>query len=197
MPTTALLDEKRLLLLVADGDHVAYQQLFNHYWNHIFTTTLVFVKSREIAQDLTQDIFARIWIKREKLKEVEQFQNYLFIVSRNLIFDRLRKKVLIPENKAYLEQFFEEERLLAPDYSMELRELEEILYKGIDILPNRQRVAFYLSRFKGLRHKEIAIKMGISQESVKSHIMRAAGHLRKYLAEHSNILLIIMCWLVV
>lgn len=188
MPTTVLLNERELLQLVAEGDELAYKKIFTHYWNSIFSAALVFTKSREIAQDLTQDIFARIWIKKEKLTEVENFEGFLFITGRNMIFDRLRKKVFTVENENYLTEYFEEEGLLAPHYGVELKEMEEIIHRGINILPERQRKAFYLSRFQGLRHKEIALKMGISQESVKSHIVRAVGKLRQYLAEHSRAL---------
>lgn len=194
MPTTVLLNEKELLLLVAEGDQAAYKKLFTHYWDQVFSTALLFTKSREVAQDIAQDIFARIWIKKEKLAEVEQFEGFLFITSRNLILDRLRKKVFVPENESNLHKYFEEESLLSPHYQMELKEMEELLHQGISILPQRQRVAFYLSRFKGLRHKEIAAKMGISQESVKSHIVRAVGSLRKYVAEHSGALPFFICW---
>ncbi|MGN6494948.1 MAG: RNA polymerase sigma factor [Agriterribacter sp.] len=194
MPTTVLLNEKELLLLVAKGDQAAYKKLFTHYWDQVFSTALLFTKSREVAQDLAQDIFAHIWIKKEKLAEVEHFEGFLFITSRNLILDRLRKKVFVPENENYLYKYFEEENLQAPHYQMELKEMEELLHQGINILPQRQRVAFYLSRFKGLRHKEIAAKMGISQESVKSHIVRAVVSLRRYVAEHSGALPLFICW---
>lgn len=194
MPTTVLLNEKELLLLVANGDQVAYKKLFIHYWDQVFSTALLFTKSREVAQDLAQDIFAHIWIKKEKLAEVEHFEGFLFVTSRNLILDRLRKKVFVPENENYLYKYFEEENLLAPHYQMELKEMEELLHQGINILPQRQRVAFYLSRFKGLRHKEIAAKMGISPESVKSHIVRAVVSLRRYVAEHSDALPFFIGW---
>lgn len=194
MPTTVLLNEKELLLLVASGDQAAYKKLFTHYWDQVFSTALLFTKSRELAQDLTQDIFARIWIKKEKLGEIEHFEGFLFITARNLIVDRLRRKVFAPENAPYLLKYFEEEKLLAPHYQMELKEMEEIIQQGINILPHRQRVAFYLSRFKGLKHKEIAARMGISQDSVKSYIVRAADNLRKYLADHSGALPFLLCW---
>ncbi|MBX3255118.1 MAG: RNA polymerase sigma-70 factor [Chitinophagaceae bacterium] len=194
MPTTVLLNEKELLLRVANGDQEAYKKLFTAYWDQIFSTALLFTKSREIAQDLTQDIFARIWIKKEKLNEVENFEAFLFITSRNLIVDKLRKKVFTVENEAYLHKHFEEEDRLAPHFQVECKEMEAIIHQGINVLPERQRVAFYLSRFKGLKHKEIAAKMGISQESVKSHIVRAVGNLRKYLADHSGALPLFVCW---
>ncbi|MHA4810901.1 RNA polymerase sigma factor [Flavitalea flava] len=187
MALIALLNEKELLLQVADGHEVAYKQLFTTYWDEVFSTAFLFTKSRELSQDLAQDVFARIWVNKEKLREVNEFKSYLFIVARNVIFDRLRQKVFTAGNETYLKEYFDETSL-SPSHSFELKEMEEILHRGIGILPEQQRKAFCLSRFQGLRHEEIAQKMGISKESVKSYIVRAICHLRKYLSEHAELL---------
>jgi RNA polymerase sigma-70 factor (ECF subfamily) len=187
MSLIALLNEKELLLQVADGKESAYKQLFTSYWDQIYSTALVFTKSREMSQDLAQDVFARIWIKKEKLKEVNDFRAYLFIIARNVIIDRLRKKVFSAGNEGYLTEYFVETSL-GPNDKIELKEMEETILKGIHILPDQQRKAFYLSRFEGLRHEEIALKMGISKQSVKSYIVRAICHLRKYLSEHAEVM---------
>lgn len=191
MALIASLNGKELLLQVADGHEAAYKRLFTTYWDQVFSTAFLFTKSREMSQDLAQDVFARIWINKEKLREVVQFESYLFIVARNVIFDRLRQKVFTAGNETYLMEYFDETSL-SPSHSIELKEMEEILHRGIGILPDQQRKAFCLSRFQGLRHEEIAIKMGISKESVKSYIVRAISHLRKYLSEHAELLPILL-----
>lgn len=192
MPTTDLLNEKELLFLVAEGDEIAYKKIFTHYYSGVFATSLRFTKSREISQDLTQDVFARIWIKKEKLKEIDNFEAFLFITARNMILDSLRKKVFIKENEDSLIEYFEEEESLSPDYRLEFKEMNEIIHRGITLLPERQQRAFYLSRLAGLKHKDIALEMGISQESVKSHIVRAICQLRKYVTEHSVLLQVVI-----
>ncbi len=185
MPTTVLLNEKDLLLRVASGDQAAYKKIFEHYWDHIFSIALLFTKSREVAEDLTQDVFAHIWIKKDKLFEVTRFESYLFVVARNLFFDRLRRKVLRFENLENLRSQLQDDPQYLPSHVAELRQMEQLVKTGIDSLPERQRMAWYLSRYKGLKHKEIADQMGISQESVKSHIVRATHALKRYLTSHS------------
>lgn len=187
MSLIALLNEKELLLQVAEGKESAYKQIFTNYWDQIYSTALMFTKSKELSQDLTQDVFARIWIKKEKLKEVKDFKSYLFITARNVIIDRLRKRVFSESNEFYLSEYFAE-TAPSPDDKVELKEMEEIILRGIDILPEQQRKAFYLSRIEGLRHDEIASRMGITRQSVKSYIVRAMCNLRKYLSEHAELI---------
>jgi RNA polymerase sigma-70 factor (ECF subfamily) len=74
--------------------------------------------------------------------------------------------------------------------------MEEIILNGVQQLPRQQKLAFYLSRYEGLRHDEIAVQMGITKESVKSHVVRAISTLRKYVASRlAQIVLFITCLL--
>jgi RNA polymerase sigma-70 factor (family 1) len=187
MKTIALLNERQLLMKVAEGDEAAYKRLFVHYWDYIYSTAFLFTKSRELSQDLAQDIFAKIWVRREKLREIDRFDAFLFIIARNVIIDRLRKKVFNAANEPYLMEYFADPSL-APSDKMEMKEMEATIRKAIDVLPAQQRTAFCLSRFQGLRHEDIAARMGISKDSVKSYIVRALAHLRKYLAEHTEVI---------
>ena len=182
MLTTNLQNEKELLQLVSNGDESAYKILFTKYWDQIYSTALMFTKSSEMSEDLTQDVFAQIWIKREKLREVIKFEPFLFITARNLIFDRLRQKVLNCDYEQYLIEYFRDTSP-SPIEKLELKEMEEMIYQTINNLPKQQQTAFRLSRFQGLKHEDIAVQMGISKESVKSHIVRAIYSLRKHLGE--------------
>lgn len=184
MPTS-LHHEKELVQKVAAGNEAAYKELFTHYWDRIYSTALMFTKSPEMSEDMAQEVFARIWVKREKLKEVLHFDAYLFVTARNLIFDQLRQKVFTYEHGVYLTEYFKDPSLTPAD-TVELKEMEKIIQQGISILPPQQRIAFCLSRFQGLKHEEIAVQMGISRESVKSHIVRAIASLRKHLGNHAE-----------
>lgn len=179
MSTTALPNEKELLSLVALGSESAYKCFFRHYWDSIYSVALMFTKSVELSQDLAQDIFAQIWVKRERLTEVTDFSAYLYIVARNLIFDRLRRKVLVSSCAPHLIEHFSDPSL-PPGSLLELKEMEELIFSGLRLLPPQQQQAFRLSRLQGLRHREIAQRMNISQQSVKSYIVRALSHLRRH-----------------
>lgn len=172
--------EKEILELVAQGDQAAYKILFSQYWDHMYSTALVFTKSPELSEDLTQDVFVQIWLKRERLKEVKKFDAFLFITARNLIIDRLRKKVFSSDSDDYYKEYLID-KSSSPVQKLELKELEDLLQKGIGSLTPLQQQAFRLSRFEGLNHQEVSLKMGISSKAVKSHIVRAIVTLRKYM----------------
>lgn len=193
MPTTALPNEKELLSLVAGGSEPAYQHLFRHYWDPIYSVALMFTKSVELSQDLTQDIFAQIWVKRACLANVTNFNAYLYIVSRNHIFDRLRRKVLVHSCTPRLAENVSDPAP-RPESLLELKEMEELIFAGLSHLPPQQQQAFRLSRLQGLRHREIAERMNISQQSVKSYIVRAISNLRKHVDARIAHLLVVS-WL--
>ena len=167
MTTIGLHNERQLLMEVAEGNEAAYKRLFVHYWDQIYSTALLFTKSRELSQDLAQDVFAKVWVRREKLREIDRFDAFLFIIARNVIIDRLRKKVFHAANETYLMEYFADPSL-APSDKMEMKEMEAIIRRAIDVLPAQQRAAFCLSRFQGLRHEDIAVRMGICD--VSTHV---------------------------
>jgi RNA polymerase sigma-70 factor (family 1) len=151
----------------------------------------MFTKTPELSEDLAQDVFARIWISREKLAEVENFKSYLFIIARNIFYNSLRSKVYTTSIESYFEQYFGDPSVV-PANKAELKELEELIEQGIRNLPPQQQKAFRLSRFKGLKHEQIAAEMGISKFSVKSHIVRAIAALRRHLEDHQDKLQVII-----
>lgn len=184
-------NEQYLLQQVSLGDESAYRTVFAHYWDFIYSTALLFSKSPELSEDLTQDIFAQIWVRRQHLADVTRFDSYLFITARNLIFDHLRKKVFNGANDDYFLSYFSEEGL-SPDRQLEWKEFETAVLRAIDSLPTQQQTAFRLSRFQGLSHEEIAGRMGISRQAVKSHIVRAIARLRQQLRENPGPYLLLL-----
>jgi len=183
-------NEPELLRQLADGSESAFRVLFDNYWDRIYSTAYAFTKSTEQSLDLGQEVFARIWISREKLRAVKNFEAYLHIVARNATLDTLRQKTYIPANDQFFENYFSagEE---TPEDKFDLKELKELVEQGISKLPAQQERAFRLSRFQGLSIEQIANEMGVSAATAKSHLVRATARLRKYLDEHRDLGIII------
>lgn len=191
MQADASYEEKDLLLQVAGGNEAAYKVLFNQYWDQIYSTAFMFTKSPELSEDLTQDVFARIWVNRAKLATVERFEGFLFIMARNIVFDRLKKEVYVGKHDSFFEDYFSG-TVDTPGDNTELKELGDLVEAAIRDLPPQQQRAFRLSRFAGLSHEQIAKEMGISRLSVKSHIVRAIQQLRQSLGEHGRSLPVVI-----
>ncbi|WP_396184848.1 RNA polymerase sigma factor [Flavobacterium sp.] len=132
-------DESLILMNISNGNELVYTRLVEKYWQKVLQHALSFVKFYPIAEELTQDIFLQIWQKREKLSEVKSFDNFLFIVSRNLIITHIRKKLVETES-------FKDEKLqeifLKPDDQYGYKELNTIINEGANLLPEPRRTIF-------------------------------------------------------
>jgi RNA polymerase sigma-70 factor (ECF subfamily) len=170
--------EKELLIGVAAGNEEAFSRLVNLYRNKVFSHALTFVKSYEEAEEITQDIFVKVWVNRHRLPEVKDFKNYLFILGRNHLVSAIRKKVM--DTTANDEEDLPG-TLLLPDDQVEYKETYRHLINGIEQLPPQQKAVFTLSRMENLSHAEIAERLGISKRTVKFHLVQALNFLREYL----------------
>ena len=187
-------NDQELLLLIAKGNENAYQELFKRYWGQVYGTGLRLTKSPELSKDLAQEIFLKLWDNRSKLPEVQRVDAWLYTISRNLVTDYLRKKVLAPSNADWLESYFLHDTQ-GPQQRLEYLELERLLKEAIDQLTPPLQQVFKLSRYEGLSHEQIARQMGISRVSSKAYVVRALTEIRKYIAKHTDKLLFLTGWL--
>lgn len=178
-------NENELLFQSAQGNEKAFRQLFDQYWNKVYAVAFTFTKSAVLSQEIVQDVFLKIWLKREDLTAIEKFDAYLFIIARNHIYNQLRKKATEPRFVAELEQHFLESSEL-PEYPLLLKETTQLVNKAVEQLPGQQKAVFRLSRNEGLAYNKIAEKLNISSLTVKSHMNRALHHIRQYLHAHTD-----------
>ncbi|WP_161596735.1 RNA polymerase sigma factor [Chitinophaga vietnamensis] len=181
--------EQELLQLVAEGDQQAFQQLFNIHWKQIFGACLYLTKSPELAKDLSQDIFLKVWDNRYKLGEVKNFTAYLFTIARNMVRDDLRAKVFRESNKEFLLHYFSGQPS-SPQEMLEHKQLNNRLMSAINSLPPKLQQVFTLAHLEGLSHKEIGERLDISPLSSKTYMVRALLLLRKALMNEPSYRLI-------
>ena len=172
--------ERQILEAVAAGDEKAFRALVEGYWSRVYFNTLTLVKSTAVAQDLTQDIFLKIWLQREKLREVQIFSNYIYVVGRNQVIAALRKKII---DTAAADTTALREDLLSPDLRLEGKDAYKMLMEGVERLTPQQKLVFRLSRLEGLSHEEIAQQLGLSKNTVKVHMVIALNFLRGWLRD--------------
>ncbi|WP_188315887.1 RNA polymerase sigma factor [Chitinophaga agrisoli] len=178
-------DERGLLEKIAQGDKEAFKIIHDHYWTAIYETAISFLKSREWAMDVVQDVFVKLWIKRAGLPAIENFKAWLFITARNELISALRKKLQVNAvNQNYSDRYDVQTPL--PDDDLIGKQLELLLNQGIAQLPARQKLMYVLTRNQGLSHDEIAGKLGITQKTVSNTTTLALQNLRKYLQEHGD-----------
>lgn len=185
--TNPVNNDQALLLRMAAGEEESFNQLFNIYWDKVYATALILTKSNQLAEDIAQEVFLRLWQHREKADGIENLEAFLFITARNLIYNRLSRIKLEIAYNNYLQHQF-----TAPGKDIEdraeFRQLREIIAAGIHQLPPQQQKAFRLSREEGLNHEAISQQMGVSRATVKDYIVRSIAFLRKYLQEHATMI---------
>lgn len=174
--------ETRLdIALLKNGDNKAFERLFNLYWGKVYNFTGLFIKDEKEREDITQQVFVKVWEGRTKLDVDKSFEGFLFIVSRNLVFNHCHRSL----KETTIDPALMAERGINPteDISagIEANSLKDYVSVLVEQLPNRQREAFMLSRLDGLSNKEIADKMGISIKGVERNIYLALKFLRLYL----------------
>lgn len=188
MPYTTLhtgTDDKILLDAIAKGSAQAFSILFDKYWNLVYTNTLTLVRSVPLAEDLTQEIFFKIWETRDKLEDIDNFKTWLYVVGRNRVVSEMRKKVA-SSGEDRLEELTDRYEL--PSLELEMKDTYRLILDGIGSLPKKQQQIFRMSRFEGLSHQQIAQQMGISRETVKWHIVTAINTLKNYLHHQNRII---------
>ena len=184
-------EEKELISQVAGGSHIAFRKIFDQYFDRIYGVAYSLVKSPMIAEDMTQDVFLKIWEKREMLTDVQRFDAYLFRVARNHILNELRNKVKEQDFSEYLLNFFRE-TADNPEQHIIFTELEDVVSRAVEHLPPQQREIYRLSREGGLKQEEIAEKLQISVNTIKQHMNRALKFIRHFYLSHYRIVMLLI-----
>jgi len=178
-------NERALLQQIAAGDADAFRQLYDQYWNQVYTTALAYLKSPEWAGDIVQDIFLKLWQKRDKFSTVDNFAGWFFFLARNTILDALRKKL---DSGAEPDPRYEDKLSVSPEQSVMLKEAMELIARAVENFPPQQKLIFKLSREEGLSHEEIAGRLGIDKRTVSNHLTKALSKLRHLLSQYPHLL---------
>jgi len=169
---------------VAGGDPRAFEALFRLLSERVFRYVRGMTGEESTAHDITQDTFVRLWSARTRLADVENVEAYVFQAARRLVYNRTRDERVRRENEALLRRDDLDAHPPAPDDELDSDLLRDLLNGWIADLPERQREALTLHREEGMSHETIADVMGISKNTVNTHIMRAMDTLRDRLHEH-------------
>lgn len=170
--------EKELVRKLKDGDSFAFEVLFYKYRNKIKGFAKKMVPSQIDPEEIVQEVFVRVWIKKESINPDKDFQSYLFSIAKHLILDHLKSAV---NRKLYfVGEHFQHDLLAEVGLDTTIPEdAEEKLLSLIEQIPQRRREIFCLNRFEGLSYKQIATRLNITENTVDSQIRNALAFLRK------------------
>lgn len=176
--------ENDVLRQVAEGDQRAFRRLFDLYHHKLGAYIYGITKSRELAEEIVQDVFLKIWNNRTNLNEINNFQGYLFIISKNHALNCLKNTASRHLAVTDLEELSNEMILEDPQ---EANERYILIDEAIDRLPQQQKLVYLMSRHEGLRYTEIADRMSLSRETVKKYLQLSTESISNYIRKRLTI----------
>lgn len=175
-------EERRILELLAQGNAFAFTLLFDHYRGRVYAVALKFLKSPEPAEEIVQEVFLKVWAKRQDVLNVANFEAYLFTMARNVVFDFLKDLAREAVKKKDLNSILRE--VAGADQSIIEDQYAKLLQDVVSQLPPQQKQIFRLARIEGLSHQAIAEQLQISRLTVKAHMAKALQTIRQNLQHH-------------
>ena len=164
-----------LLLSLKNGERSAFEQIFNRYWSSLYDAAYKRLKDKGQCKDIIQDVFADLWIRREKVR-IENLEAYLHTAIRFQIFKNASRNKISP---VFIELYDSiASSPYHPGLELEEKELEELAQVWIDSLPEKRRMIFQFHFREHLSTKEIAEKLGISQKTVQNQLGTASRDFR-------------------
>lgn len=169
-----MLEEKHIWEQIRNGSKQSLQELHNRYFNQMCLYAFKSVKESGVVEELVSDCFIKLWENRKKIKITTSVKHYIFLILRNSIVDYHRKKRYLTESLETVpepadESFFEEQKKYARLYSI------------IENMPEQRKKILELAVFDSLTYDQIADKLNISKNTVKTQMGRAYRYLKENL----------------
>lgn len=183
--------DEQLFNLIENGDKVAFTEAYNKYHRLLYSVSYRYLMDREKAEEAVQYVFVRLWEYRSDLNIGISLKNYLFTMTKNYVLNIIRNENFMTEKQYELAQRASE---FADDFveKFENRERMDIFYKALDKLPEQKREICLLKVREELSNKEIAERMNLSVNTIKTHYSEALKLLRIHLKKMLMIILFLI-----
>jgi RNA polymerase sigma-70 factor (ECF subfamily) len=170
-----------LLDALRADDEAAFAEIYKRYCFRLFTVAYQKLKSREVAEELVQDLFENLWSRRAS-SQIQQLECYLFSAIRYRIINYIKGQKLQEGYQLYL-RMSGSEKDMATEESLAENDLSAALLAGVRNLPEKSREVFQLSRLEHYSVQEISVQVKLSEKTVEYHLTKSLKLLRHYLRE--------------
>lgn len=177
-------NENELLAEIARGDKRAFEILFKNYHKYVLAFSKKITRSEDMAKEVVQDVFLKIWLSRERLQTLENFGAYLNTVVRNHCFNRLRQLAQQAKSTEIL-RLEVTEVCDATVQELNYREVGSILNEAIETLSPQQKMVYQLCHQQGMKYEEAALAMNISPQTVHAYMKDALRKIRSHFKKHA------------
>lgn len=177
--------DKELIISIKSGSKKAYSVFYKQYYHKIMVQVLFLTNSEELAKDIAQESFVKLWEVRENLNEELPLKSYIRCIARNMVYDHSRKTRV---RNSYERDISDTE--LTQDSVTECinhKELERALSQALHQLTPEKQIIFRMSRFEDKTYAEIAKHLHTTPKAVERHMARSLGFIRKYILKYVGI----------
>lgn len=176
-------DEKLLLKQLQKGNEKAFTSLFRKYYKDLVLFAGYFLSEKDVCEDIVQTVFVNVWDKRKDLNYKVSFKSFLLTSVKNNCLDELRHRKVVTEFQNNY-NIFDNSLNLSTEHAVLYSELNSNLNKGLSLLPEKQREVFEMSRLQGIKYKEIAQQLNISERTVEDRMAKTMKILLSYLKDY-------------
>lgn len=178
----SLLTDDELIVLFKDGSERAFREIYTRYWKEVFRVAYKKVHHKELAEELTQNLFVDLWRRKENVC-IQSISCYLFGSLKFSIINHYKSQ-LVRVNYQNKHKSENTGIVANTDYLLMLNELSEALHEGISRLPKKTGEVFKLSRMEHYSIKDISKELNISEKAVEYHITQSLKSMRFHLKDY-------------
>jgi len=187
-------NEYELLKRLQSGDQLAFESLYQNYSREIYNKLVKMVKNVTLAEELTQDVFVKVWNKREVITIDQPFRYYLLTLTNNIVNDFYRKAAR--DRKLQDEIIAASTELYNPtEEQIYYKESKELMDQAINSLPSQQKLVFQMCKIEGKSYEEVSKLLGISTSTISNHIVKATKSIKTYFFTQKKGFLLIAMYL--
>ena len=161
----------------------SFNKMFHNYKGRIYAYILAITKSEYVAEEITQEIFIKLWIARDHMDEIKNLDGYIFKIAKNLSLNHLRKAAYNDKMSVELIRHATKDGDNA-ESKVNIYDYNSLINQAVDGLSPQRKLVFKLSKEEELSYDEIASQLNLSKNTVKNHHLTALGIVRTFLIKH-------------
>ena len=179
-------DDYFCIKCLIEGDEEAFVMLYNKYHKKLYWVARKMTQSEEVAQDVTQDVFLKIWENRTSIDPHQNFAAYINSICKNVVYDFFKKATL---EESVINQMQEFAEMTTPEKDNEdfYESYKELLHKAIENLPPKRRQIYESCKLQGKSYDNVGNEYNISRSTILDHIVKANKFIKEYLLKNGNI----------
>ena len=177
-------NEPALIQSIAEGDVDAFSVVYRYYSKTIYNTVMTYLKNEAEAEEIVQQVFVKMWVRRATLSGVRSFRDYFFIIVRNSVFDYFNRLSQQARLADVMRMQAGEITAESTDVRLRQKQYDQLVEKAIGQLPARQKKVYLLAELEALDYDAIAGRMQISRLTAKKHMELARKSVRDYIGRY-------------